>query len=61
MKEWSNSYHRGEWCLYKALVCQEGFCCGCQIYQNAVSSAVKKVVQLETAKQPEKVYAVSAA
>jgi hypothetical protein len=24
MSEWSNSYHRGEWCLYKALVCQEG-------------------------------------
>lgn len=57
MLEWSNSYHRGERCLYKALVCQEGVCCGCQVYLDAVSSAVQKVIQMEKARQPRAVYA----
>jgi hypothetical protein len=57
MPEWSNSYHRGEWCLYRSLVCQEGVCCGCQIYLDAVSNAVKKVVQVEKTRQPEPVCA----
>ena len=52
MTEWKNECHTGEWCLYKALVCQEGFCCGCQIYLDAVSQAVSDDIQLEKIKVP---------
>jgi hypothetical protein len=57
MAEWTNEYHKGEWCLYRALVCQEGFCCGCQVYLDAVSQAVKNVIQLEKVKVPEVILA----
>ena len=60
MPELSNGNHKGEWCLYKALVCQEGVCCGCQVYLDAVSNAVQKVVQVGKAEQPKKVYTKSA-
>jgi hypothetical protein len=27
--------HKGEWCLYKSQLCQEGICNNCQIFWDA--------------------------
>lgn len=30
-----HSWHRGEWCVFDvSLLCQEGYCCRCQIWQD---------------------------
>jgi hypothetical protein len=29
------SNHKGNWCLYRSMVCQEGVCSGCQIHLEA--------------------------
>lgn len=29
-----SSYHKGELCRYKPIICQEGYCSDCQIYKE---------------------------
>ena len=31
-------YHKGSFCLYKSLFCQEGYCSSCEIAQELTSS-----------------------
>ena len=35
--------HEGKLCPYRSLVCQEGFCGECQIYQEAIKMANRKL------------------
>ena len=35
--------HKGQSCLYKKILCQEGFCSGCQIYIEAMKR-VKRLI-----------------
>lgn len=34
-------YHKGQPCVFKPLLCQEGFCCECIIYLEQSSSMMK--------------------
>jgi hypothetical protein len=39
-------YHRGEPCVYKPLLCQEGYCSNCEIYMNQQNDHNKQYYKL---------------
>lgn len=48
------NYNKGKPCLYKAILCQEGYCSGCYIYReksqfNLFSSSIR----LDNTESPE--------
>ncbi len=35
----SLEYHKGSFCVYSSVFCQEGYCSGCEIYLHSPSHA----------------------
>jgi hypothetical protein len=42
-------YHKGSFCVYTSVFCQEGYCSGCEIYSK-MSSATEQIDQREVVK-----------
>jgi hypothetical protein len=50
-------YHKGSQCLRKEILCQEGYCSSCAIYQSPTFSP--KPINVNTGKEPNKLHAAT--